>query len=191
MALRWCDVHRLNPLRLQRSRAHCMRQGTADALQRELSRRLDCHLFDCHPHTTALQCSAQSASRGASTMPSSGRYPMLQARELLSPVCGWLGLFRHTPHKTSSTLPRVCGQLRASAQSTLLPSPDFFRQQLPISPAMLLTIVKDCLVHHLARCAGSSVNMERQVWKTIAREHHSSKLSGTRSWLNRGSAQGT
>ena len=84
MALRWCDVHRLNPLRLQRSRAHCMRQGTADALQRELSRRLDCHLFDCHPHTTALQCSAQSASRGASTMPSSGRSPMLQARELLS-----------------------------------------------------------------------------------------------------------
>ena len=38
-----------------------MRQGTADALQRELSRRLDCHLFDCQ----------------------SGRSPMLQARELL------------------------------------------------------------------------------------------------------------
>ena len=62
MALRWSDVHRLNLLRLQRSRAHCMRQGTADALQRELSRRLDCHLFDCHPHSTALQCSAQCAN---------------------------------------------------------------------------------------------------------------------------------
>jgi hypothetical protein len=27
--------------------------------------------------------------------------------------------------------------------------------------------------------------------ETIARDHHSSKISGTRSWLNRGSAQGT
>ena len=41
----------------------------------------------------------------------------------------------------------------------------FSRQQLPTSPAMLLTIVKDCLVRHLARWAGSSVNIERQVWK--------------------------
>ena len=109
-------------------------------------------------------------------------------------TCRGLTLIAREPRHTvaaqiSSTLPPAshCG----ARSSTLLPSPDFSGQQLPISPAMLLTIVKDCLVHHLARCAGSSVNMERQVWKTIAREHHSSKLSGTRSWLNRGSAQGT
>ena len=165
-----------------------MRQGTADALQRELSRRLDCYLFDCHPHTTALQCSAQLVSRGASTMPLLGRSPMLQARELLFPVCGWFaeGLFRHTrrserregpprrvgghnqehrialallrshgiagaksdgappcssPHKTSSTLPRACGPLRAHAQRY----PSAFAGFLPATtPNLARNAINNC-----------------------------------------------
>jgi hypothetical protein len=75
-----------------------MRQGTADALQREPSRRLDCYLFDCHP----------------------GRSPMLQARELLFPVCGWFaeGLFRHTrrSERREGPLRRVGGHNQDAAR---------------------------------------------------------------------------
>jgi hypothetical protein len=75
-----------------------MRQGTADALQRELSRRLDCHIFDCHPHSAALQPSGAIGFERRFDHAVIGTVSNVafrfcvkpqQAGELLSPVCGW------------------------------------------------------------------------------------------------------
>ena len=219
-----------------------MRQGTADALQRELSRRLDCYLFDCHPHNTALQCSAQLASRGASTMPLLGRSPMLQARELLFPVCGWFaeGLFRHTRrserregpprrvgghnqdaaryahragvvaevtalqvpnpmeprharHRTKPPVPcpGLAGHCERTLKGTLLPSPDF----LPATtPNLARNAINNCKGLH--RPSFSPLDWFLREHGAASLEEYAASITPQkppepRSWLNRGSAQGT